>query len=56
MIWIEGENPANEQRMVDTRKVEEAVKETKRLLNSNELFEFAVGSGRREVLKELELW
>lgn len=56
MIWIEGENTANEQRMVDARKVEEAVKETKRLLNSDELFEVAVGGGRREVLKELELW
>lgn len=56
MIWIEGENAANEQRMVDAKKVEEAVKETKGLLNSDELFEVAVGGGRREVLKELELW
>ena len=56
MIWIEGEIPANEQRMVDARKAVEAVKKKKRLLNSNELFEVAVGGGRREVLKELELW
>ena len=52
----EEEPERSEQRMVDARKVEEAAKETKRLLNSNELFEVAVGGGRREVLKELELW
>ena len=43
-------------RLVDAEKVEKAKKETKRLLNSDELFEVAVGGGRREVLKELELW
>lgn len=43
-------------RLVDAEKVEMAREETKRLLKSNELFEVAIGGGRREVLKELELW
>lgn len=43
-------------RLVEAEKVEKAKEETKRLLASNELFEIAIGGGRREVLKELELW
>lgn len=42
--------------MVDAKKVEEAVKEAKRLLSSDDWFEVAVGNGRREVMKELGLW
>lgn len=42
-------------RLVEAEKVEKAKEETKRLLESDDLFEVAVGSGRREVLKELEL-
>lgn len=56
MIWIEGENTEEEQRIVDAKKVEEAVKEAKRLLSSDDWFEVAVGNGRREVMKELGLW
>lgn len=42
--------------MVDSAKVQEAKKETRRLLESSDLFEAAIGGGRREVLKELDLW
>lgn len=51
MIWIEGENAENEQRMVDAKKTEEVVEESKRLLSSSDWFEVAVGSGMREALK-----
>lgn len=42
--------------MVDSARVREAKKETRRLLESGDLFEAAIGGGRREVLKELDLW
>ena len=43
-------------KLVDNEKVKMAREETKRLLKSDDLFEAAIGGGRREVLKELELW
>ena len=32
------------------------IQETRKLLDSEDLFEIAIGGGRREALKELDLW
>lgn len=57
MIWAEEVNPENQQqKLVDLEKVKKVIQETRKLLDSEDLFEIAIGGGRREALKELDLW
>ena len=57
MIWAEEVNPENQQqKLVDLEKVKKVIQETRKLLDSEDLFEIAIGGGRRDALKELDLW